>query len=256
MKSPTVFSYSHYRLFVRDWIADQNPSRGILSEMCRELGCQNAHLTRVLKEQVHFTMDQAFLACSFLKLGKAEATYFMKLAEHDRAGNAHYRRQLKEELQELKQEQENLSKRFQEKRINDLEQEMTYYSSWHWIAVHYITAIKAFQTSRKIADRLGLSENLIRQTLEALEKFGLVKRERESWQLTSDSIHLPKTSPLNSVQHGNWRNRAVTKSQDTRDDGLHFTVVQCVSHEDFEKIKQMFLQTLDQYRKIANPSPS
>jgi hypothetical protein len=117
-----------------------------------------------------------------------------------------------------------------------------------------MTEISRFQKPKEIADRLGLSELFIRQTLEILEKFNLVKKKGDSWLLNSGSIHLPKTSPLNSVQHGNWRNRAVLKSQDTSDDGLHFTVVQTLSHEDFEKVKDLLLKTIDQYRKIAKPS--
>ena len=179
----------------------------------------------------------------------------MKLTEHDRAGDPLYRRRLKDEMQEIKRSQENLALRFQAEQLGNFEKEMTYYSSWHWIAIHYITEISKYQNSRAIADRLGLSELFVIQSLEMLEKFRLVQKKGNSWILNSDSIHLPKSSPLNSVQHGNWRQRAVLKSQDLSDDGLHFNVVQTLSHEDFEKLKVLLLKTIDDYRKVANPSP-
>jgi uncharacterized protein (TIGR02147 family) len=254
MKTPSIFTAKGYRTFVHSWLQSQEQQHGLLSQMCRAMGCQNAHLTRVLAEKVHLTMDQAFRLSGYLKLNKSESTYFLKLVEHDRAGDPLYRKQLKEEMSAIKSEQENLSKKFREEPIGNPAQEMTYYSSWHWIAVHYMTAIAKYQTPKEMANRLGLSEVFIRRSLETLESFGLVKKKGDTWLLNSGSIFLPKTSPLNSIQHGNWRNRAVLKSQDAGDDGLHLTMVQTLSHEDFEKIKSLLLKTMDDYKKIADPS--
>lgn len=254
MEPINLYNSPGYRAYLQSWLKAQEKSHGLRSEMCAAMNCQNAHLTRALREEVHLTMDQAFRATIFLKLNKAESAFFLKLVEHDRAGDPLYRKQLKEEMAQIKSDQENLAKRFQQDQIGNLEKEMTYYSSWHWIALHYITEIKQYQKAGAIADRLGLHEQFVRRGLEILESYQLVKRQGDSWSLNSGSIHLPKTSPLNSVQHGNWRSRAVLKSQDTADDGVHFTVVQTLSHEDFEKIKQLILSTIDQYRKIAKPS--
>lgn len=253
---PSVFSFSSYRSFLRARLVSKETQRGLLSKMCREVGCQNAHLTRVLQEKVHLTLDQVFLTCRFLGLSQTESMYLMKLAEHDRAGNPHYRAQLQKELKELRQEQEDLSKRIQKKRMGDFQSESIYYANWYWVAIHYMTAIREFQTVEKMSRRLNLSESLVRQSLKTLEEFGLVKRTGERWILASGSIHLPKNSPFNSVQHGNWRHRAVLKSQEKESDGIHYTVVQSISHEDFQKLKQIFLDTLDEYRKCADVSPS
>ena len=100
-------------------------------------------------------MDQAFRLCDFLKLNRTESTYFMKLTEHDRAGDALNRKRLKYEMHDIKRTQENLAQRFQADQLGNLEKKMTYYSSWHWIAIHYITEINKYQNSRVIADRLG-----------------------------------------------------------------------------------------------------
>ena len=54
---------------------------------------------------------------------------------------------------------------------------------------------------------------MVRSVLEKLETFGLVKRKANQWIFTSGVIHLPKTSSMNSVQHGNWRSQAVLRSQ-------------------------------------------
>ncbi|MGZ3744394.1 MAG: TIGR02147 family protein [Pseudobdellovibrionaceae bacterium] len=254
MKNPHVFTFNEYRSFIRAWIEAQEKTRGVHVQMCKAMECQSAHLSRVLQERVHLTMDQVFLLSQFLGLSPSESTYFLKLAEYDRAGNSRYKRQLKEELRQLKRAQENLAQRFQQNNLDDINKEMTYYSSWHWTAIHYITAIGTYQTASKIAERLGLNVGFVISSLEVLEKFGLVKRHGERWLLNSGSIHLPKTSPLNSIQHGNWRARAVLKSQDVNDDGIHYTMVQTLSEKEFLKIKQLVLTTIDSYRELADPS--
>lgn len=254
MKAVSIFTAKGYRAFICSWLEAQEQSHGLLSQMCHAMSCQNSHLTRVLKEKVHLTMDHAFRLSTFFHFGKAEASYFLKLVEHDRSGDALFKRQLLDEMNQIKKEQENLAKRFQQDQIGNLEKEMIYYSSWHWTAIHYITEIVRYQRPAEIAHRLGLNEGFVRKSLEVLEKFALVQKRGEVWQLNSGSIHLPKNSPLNSVQHSNWRNRAVLRSQDIEDDGLHFTAVQTLSHDDFEKIKHLLLKAIDDYRKIAKPS--
>jgi hypothetical protein len=46
----------------------------------------------------------------------------------------------------------------------------------------------------------------------------------------------------------------VQKSQEPGGDGVHFTIVQSLSRADFESVKRLVLETIDGYRKIANPS--
>lgn len=256
MNDTQIFSFNNYRLFIRAWIEAQDKTRGLHVQMCKAMECQSAHLSRVLQEKIHLTMDQIFLLSQFLGLSQSESAYFLKLAEHDRAGNNRYRRQLFDELKQMKRTHENLSKRFQESQIEDTKKEMTYYSSWHWTAIHFITAINTYRTPNRIAERLGLATNFVKSSLELLEKFELVKKDGDQWIINSGSIHLPKTSPLNSIQHGNWRARAVLKSQDVSEDGIHYTIVQSISEKDFEQIKQLLLKAIDDYKKIANPSLS
>jgi uncharacterized protein (TIGR02147 family) len=252
----SVFAFSSYRAFIRAWIESRGQERGILTQMCEAAECQNAHMTRVLKEQVHLTLDQAFRLSRFLGLNRSESKYFMKLTEHDRAGDPDYRKQLEEEMSALKRAQENFGKRHQLESLSDPKKEALYYSSWHWVAIHYILGIPKYNTPKKIADRLSLTESFVRNSLQVLLEFGLAKRNGDTWSLNSGSIHLPKTSPMNSVQHGNWRTRAVLKSQDTTDNGLHYTTVQAISVEAFEQLKQQLLKSVDEFRKVADPSDS
>ncbi len=252
MKS--VFFYKNYSTFIKDWIEQHSSTFGLLSQMAKAIECQNSHLTRVLKEEVHFTMDQAFRLSNFLQMTENESTFFLKIVEYERSGDRKFRERLKREMDQLKKDQENLSKRFDDKIIQSKEFESLYYSSWIWSAIHVITDIPVYQTSEAIAKRLCLEEKEVRSVLEKLETFGLVKRKAHQWIFSSGVIHLPKTSSMNSVQHGNWRSQAVLRSQSSENDDIHYSTVQAVSFEDRDKIKHLLFETIEHYRKIANPS--
>jgi Domain of unknown function (DUF4423) len=249
----SVFEFRDYRKYLAAR-ADAAEERGVISRLAEAAQCQPSHMSRVLSLQLHLTPDQAFRVAEFWRLDEDERTYFLKLVEYDRSGDHRYRAHLAQELADLKTRQEDLAARLDRPKIGSAEQEMKYYSSWHWSAVHVITSIPRFQTPAAIATRLGLPEPVVLQTLKTLETFGLVTHARDRWIFVPAHHHLPKTSPLNAGQHANWRSRAVLDSQNPASDGVHYTVVQSVSKADFEKIKQLVLDTIDQYARVAGPS--
>lgn len=249
-----VFSAKEYRSFLKDWVQSEQNGRGILSQLASAMNCQNSHLTRVLREEVHLTLDQAYEATQFMKLSEPEANYFMKLVEIERSGNPNYRKKLTAELKKIRSDQENMAKRYEATAIGNLEKEMTYYSGWQWSAIHILLDIPEFRTPKAIAERLGLNELQVRNILHTLEGFGMVRREGEQWRIQNFLTHLAKNSPMNSIQHANWRARAVLSSQNIESDNLHYTMIQAISREDFDHIKQHLLKAIDNYRRMADPS--
>lgn len=252
----SIFGQKNYRKYIKSFTHSQKKSPGILTRMADSIGCQNSHLSRLLREEVHLTPDQALAVCEFMKLTEPETKYFLKLVDYERAATPKLRERLEKEMQALMTEQENLAKRFQNEQMGSLEKEMTYYSSWFWSAIHILTDIPAYQSSSAIAARLNMDERFVRLCLQRLESFGLVKSEADRWKINTGSIHLPKLSPMNSIQHGNWRTQAVFKSQNPDSQGLHYTIVQSISRNDFQVIKQVLLEAIDRYRQIANQSPA
>lgn len=248
-----VYAARDYRDFLNQKTKDEK-GRGGLSRIASAAKCQNSHITRVLKGEQHITMDQAFRLARFWHLPPDEERFFLKLVEWDRSGEPAFRAQLRQELDALKKEQEDFSVRLQKDAVPSTSFEMLYYSAWYWSAIHVITSVPEFRTVGAISSRLQLPLPVVRECLEMLEAHGLVERRDAQWQMTGKNIHLPKQSPLNSVQHGNWRSRAVFSSQIPGDDGVHFTTVQSVSKADFESIKQILFESIDRYAAVANPS--
>jgi uncharacterized protein (TIGR02147 family) len=254
MKSLPVFEAKDYRHYLKAR-AEADENRGAIARLAGAAKCQDSHISRVLSGQHHLTMEQAYRLSRYWRLTDEEKLFFMKLVEVERAGDPQYRADLEAELAALRRAQEDLSVRTQRPAIGSSELEMLYYSAWYWSAVHIIVGIPEFQTVAAIAARLSLPPSMVTHVLESLAAAGLVeKKEKGRWQIVPKGIHLPRNSPLNAAQHSNWRARAVLRSQDPADDGVHFTTVQTVSRADFEQIKRLILETIDRYHEVANPS--
>jgi len=227
---------------------------GLISKMASAAGCQRSHLSRVLKGQIHLTLEQANGLCDFFDLNDDESEYFLALVELARAGTPSLKARIKKKLERIKRSQEDLSRRLNQPSIGIQEKEVTYYSAWYWTAIHIIVSIPQYQSVKTIAQRLSMDESTVRFCLETLEQFGFVKKQGATWQFASQSIHLPKRSPLIGIHHSNWKSRSLLSAQNPSDDGVHYTVVQSLSKEDYTVLKHMLVETIDNFSAIASPS--
>lgn len=204
-------------------------------------------------------MEQAFRVAQYFRLKAEEEDYFLKLVEYERCGDAGYKQRLKSQLVALKNQLENFNKRLNVPSLDafgNSDVALSYYSSWHWTAIHMAVGIPEYQTPRAIGIRLGLSEEFVLRSLHRLKEFGLVKEQRGKWVMAVSDVHLSGMSPLHSVQHRNWQARASLKAQDPTHDGLNYSVVASISRRDFEKVKDLLLASIDDCHRIVRPSPS
>jgi hypothetical protein len=123
------------------------------------------------------------------------------------------------------------------------------------LAIHILITIGKFRAIDKIARRLGLPNSTIQESLEQLAKIGLAVKKDSEWHPTQNDIYLPKDSVLTTMNHSNWRARAVLDAYKREAGGIHYTAVHSLSRSDYEKIKEMILTFLDQTRAVVRPSP-
>jgi uncharacterized protein (TIGR02147 family) len=249
-----LFLLNSYTSVIKLKMSENLEQWGLVSKMAKAADCQRSHLSRVLKGSSHLTLEQASGLASFFQMNETESEYFLALVEVERAGTQALKSRFQKRIQRIRQEQENISTRLQISSLGVDTQELTYYSAWHWIAIHIIVSIPAYQTIAAISKRLSLPEEQVTLCLETLTDFGLVKKQGTKWTFASQSVHLPKSSPLVSVHHGNWRARNVLASQSPTGDGVHYTVVQSLSVEDYKRVKQLILETIETFSKVAGPS--
>lgn len=250
----SVFSFKDYRAYLQGWLENEPASHGKMTQMSRAAGCQRSYLSRVLHGHVHLTPDHAFGLCEYWKLSSLEREYFLLMVDMARASSSVYRKHLDNQLEELRRKRERLGERLERNRISSSQVEQTYYSSWHWSAIHILVSIPKFQTVKQISARLQLPERMVEETLVALEKFKLIKRSGSKWVFDSSDVHIPKESALSALHHQNWRARANLDAHLSQSDSVHYTVVQSLTEETFLKIKEKLLLFIEDQKALAGPS--
>ncbi|MCM2277663.1 MAG: TIGR02147 family protein [Oligoflexia bacterium] len=250
----SIFNFTDYKSFLKDLLKGKGEKRGFQGQLASAAGCQPAYLSQVLRSHVQLTPEHACNLAHFLGLDELESEYFLLLVDYSRAGTRRLRQRIQAQLDRKKREAENFANRLRDGALDSIEARSRYYSSWHWGAIHIITSIQASQTPEAISQRLNLPIEVVLETLRGLKTMGLVKSDNNRWQFTGGNLHIPKDSPLNGVNHQNWRLKAVQDSQNAESDGLHYTFCFTVTRSDYEKLKTMLLSFIDEQRKVIAPS--
>ncbi len=250
-----LFNLNDYKEVLRQKIQENEALRGYKTQLAAAAGCQKSFLSQVIHQHIHITPDHALGLALFWEFTPDQRDYFMELVQRDRAGSPALRELAEKRLQEIRRRNQDLATRFQKEKPIEEAQQALYYSSWHWSAVHILLTIPNFRTASAIAKRLQLPEPFVTQCLENLERMGLIQPSGKSWTVTRMDIHLPQDSPLTAMNHGNWRNRAVSDSQMRTPGNVHYTALHSLSRKDFEALQGMILGFIDQTRKVVAPSP-
>ncbi|MGK5082711.1 TIGR02147 family protein [Bdellovibrionota bacterium FG-1] len=254
MGEQSVFSFSDYKQFLCHYVDVHKKERGSIRRMAEAAGCQRSYMSQVLGTHVHLTREQAWGLCSLFGFKDLESQYFMVLIDLARAGSKKYRENLESQRKMLKQRSEDLSERTTRKRIESEDFAMEYYSAWYWSAIHILVSIPGFQTVKSIAAKLFLDEKTVENSLKRLAVMKLVTQEKDRWCFRQESIHVPKDSPYVVFHHRNWRDRSVLSSQASDHEGIHYTMVQSVSRDVLPRVRQLFLDAIEQANRIAGPS--
>jgi uncharacterized protein (TIGR02147 family) len=254
MSDLSLYSHESYRDFLKAKIRTVKEKWGLMTKLAAAAGCQRPYLSRVLKGDAHLTSAQAFGLTRFWNLTDDETAYFLGLLEMEKAGSAAYREYWRSKNLENKNAHENLHRVVHRRAAGTDERDLTYYSSWHWTAIHILVSIPEFQTERAIAERLGLPLRLVQSTLRELEAWGGVRRDGGRWKFYSCEQHITKDSPLAAFHHSNWRGRAASSAQERNPESVHYTVVQSLSRTDFQKIRTQVLELIQSAAAIAGPS--
>lgn len=249
------FSYQSYKDYLRALAKNE---RGFLTQMAAAAGCERSYFSRVLTSEVHLTPDHGFRLSQFLHLKSREQEYFLLLVERDRSGDKKYQQYLLEKMSDLKKEFEDLSARVQKPVIQYSNQEMQYQSHWLNTAIHVLTSAPDYQTVTALAEKLEVSVSVIERHLQFLVSTDYVDRRVDSrgerYIYKQGAGHTPKNSPLTWIHHQNWRHQAVQNAQNIDSRGLHYTNVQTVSREDFELLKNMVLELIENMSRVSDPS--
>jgi len=250
----SIFNYLNYKNFIVSKIQRNRHLKGYQGLLSKAAGCQRPYLSQVLNGKAHLSLDHIAGIADFLELSELETDYFIELINFSRAGTQNLKKLIKRRLKRLKDDNENLKLRFQKPSIEDQRYQSTYYSSWHWAAVHVLLSIPEYSTVNSIAKRLGLQPDRVLYILKELESFGLTNKSSRGWVPLDKHIHVSKDSPHHIINHMIWRNKANSRCSESTTDSIFYTGVHSLSKNDYEVIKRKLLNEIDQAHSIVSPS--
>jgi hypothetical protein len=156
-------------------------------------------------------------------------------------------------LEDFRRAAGNLVERYAVERLHE-DSQAAYYATWVNAAVHMLTTIQAFQTIEALAERLKLPIDVVRHSLHTLRGLNLVRNDGGRWVPSQVAIHVPRDSPMNAVNHAQWRERAVLDALLGRRESVHYTAVYSLSVSDATYFQQLVIDFIDKTREVVAPS--
>jgi len=253
----SIFEFDNYRKFLQKYLSEMpNKGYGQLSQIARFLGVHTTLVSQILKGHKSLTTDQAAAASDFFCLNELESDYFVLLVQFDRAGNTAAKNLYKRQINKLKVQSQNLSKRIPfEGRLSDYRRAI-FYSDWAYSAVRQSLAIPGITDVKSIADYLDLPKKKIQNILDFLLRTGLCKNVNGQIKIGPSSTHIESDSPLVRVHHTNWRQQAIQSFNKAAQENLHYTSPLTISIKDSDLVKEKIIQFIEQVNAIVDPSPS
>ena len=252
----SIFEYEDYKRYLRDSLmARGEGKRGERSRLAAFVGCHTAYVSQVLNGDAHFSLEQSELINRFLGHSKDQALFFLFLVQYARVGTVSLRKVFEEQIQTLKENQFILKDRLDFKRTLTREDQATFYSSWHYGAVHVLISVPGCHTERGISAYLGLRIERVAEILQFLMSVGLVTRNAQGlYGIGTTHIHLESDSPMISKHHTNWRLQAVQSLDRPSKKDLHYSSVITASQADGDRIREILVQAIEQVRAIVKES--
>jgi uncharacterized protein (TIGR02147 family) len=253
----SIFEQNDYKAYLREELhlrGQAGAGRGERSRLASAIHCHTAYVSQVLNGEAHFSLEQAELVSRFLSHGKDEAAYFLALVQFNRAGTVTLKAHFEEQMRALAGRQTVLKNRLEFKRTLSREDQMIFYSSWHYGAIHVLVSLPGCNDERGIARYLNLPLSRVSEILDFLTSVGLVMKKEGRYFVGTSHIHLEHDSPMISKHHTNWRMKTVQSLDSSKSEDLHYSSVITCAQEDSPKIKAALLHAIDEVRGIVKPS--
>ena len=255
LKSKSIYEYKDYKIFLKSFI-ESRPSggHGEKSRIAAALQCHNAYLSQILQDKADLSLEQAFLLSQYLRLNADEGDYLLLLVQYARAGQRDLKKYWLDKIQAIESSRSLIKNRiaYDKKVISPADQTL-YFSQWYFSVIHLMIAtLKGFSRIEAIEKALPLSPSVIIDALQFLEKSGLIQKEGEDYLAGQVNIHLENDAAMIAVHHSNWRMQAIRSLEKKDVHELHYSSAVTVYEHDFEKVKSVLLNTVEQVRAIIN----
>ena len=251
----SVYEYERYKPFINELIqAKGSEGRGTKKSLANALNCQSPFISQVLSGDLDFNHDQAFACARFFGLNQDETEYFMLLVSLAKASTPDLKRFYLESLESKREVHRQIMGRMKIKKSLKTENQIIYYSSWVYSAVHMALTIPEVRTREALAKKMKLSLESIDQILNFLVESGLAQKTGIHFEPTDQWYHLDKSSPMISKHHTNLHIKAIQSLDSPMKRDLHYSAFFTCSKKDLGLIEELILKTLSEFNELVKPS--
>ena len=185
---------------------------------------------------------------------ESESGFFLLLIQENKAGTPALRVRLRQQIDKIQEQRHVLKERFEiKKSLSPLDQ-MTYYSSWIYAAIHILITISEFTEKEGIARRFNLPLERVGKVLDFLSETGLIIRKGNHYSPGETKVFLGIDSPMLAKHLSNWRIKAIESLDKSIGKDLHMSSVYSLSRKDIALIKEKLIKTVEESRGIIHAS--
>jgi uncharacterized protein (TIGR02147 family) len=251
----SIFEFSEYKIYLQALLSSRPKNgRGEKSRWAEALRCHTAYISQILNGNAHLSLEQAAQLSKYLGDQAAETHFFLLLVQNARAGTPMLREYFSAQIHEARQNSRVLKNRLTFQRALSIEEQVIYYSSWHFAAVHVSLSIPELQSKEALSRRLKLPIKKISEVVEFLLSTGLAVQKGDRLQIGENSIHLGADSPMVLKHHANWHMQAIAQLDRTQPEDLHYSSVVTLSRKDLPKIRATLVKAIEEVRTSVRES--
>jgi uncharacterized protein (TIGR02147 family) len=249
-----LYEFSDYRIYLQKVFPGTGEGRGQRVRLAEYLNCQTSFLSQVLTDRTHLSLEHAIKTSEFLKHTPQEKKYFMLLVQKGKAGSPPLEKFFDQQIAEIKKKRSEIHERVGVKTELSAEDQMKYYSTWYYLAIHILTALPGLQSAEAIAAHLKLEMGTVKEALEFLESRGFIRASSEGYAIGMTRLHLPKGSSMLPRHHANWRIKAIESVDQEKPQDLHYSVLLGISKKDQKLLKEKLLKVIEEFEPVIQES--
>jgi hypothetical protein len=190
-------------------------------------------------------------------LNDQESDYLLSSYDFKLSGSLFLRQKAHLKMKSLKGDAGKLSSQLKEATESlDNSIAFEYYSSWIYSAVNILLMVSEYQSFSKLKSRLKVNDDELMSVLSKLVEWGFVKKNKSGIESLEKNLHLDRMHPVSSIDHINWRIKAIEDIQKKKETSIHYSAIFSMSKKDFEELKKIITKDIKKHRDLIIPSKS
>lgn len=254
-----IYGHLKYRAAIKD-IFETQQKLGVkrtLRGLAAEVGLQASFLTNVLKGRFDFNADQLYAIAKALEIPEAETKYLLLLLEHERSVNPQRKKDLKKEIDSLRDENAQTEKHISSVALSSDAMAEYYLDPFMPLVNLYLTISPYDENPLDLAKIIGISKDHLKKIFAVMERIGCIVPEGTRYKVLYQSHHLPKDNPLCNPHQSLIRIKSIDQMQrlDAREK-YSFSATLSGSEETREKLQAAFMDFLRKAEALVQTAKS